>query len=575
MDRKRHAPEPSKPGADRGAGAPRGLPHERWWVAALLLVHVALAGWGALRTSVTFDENFHLPAGLMILERGNYTGSVAQPPLPKVLYALPALALGARLPTPAAMVSGDEGTVGESFMRVNAARYGLVFLAGRMVGLLFSVLLGALVWWWARSLYGPAGGALSLALYALAPESLAHAGIVGTDLPTALSFTAVLYAFWRFANAPRRRTWGWMALAVAAASVVRFSAVQLVPMLVLVLVLARVRGRLPRPRRVWLGVLALVPVGWAAVTIGYAFDLHGGPWSDLPFRSENFRAFVARWPWFRFPLPTAYLAGLDYMSLLGQESRATTYLLGQQFLGVVWYYFPLALLFKYPLGLLGALGLRAFTRGRGARADAIPGEWVLGIAAAVALGIAMFLMRYNFGIRYLLLLLPLACVWCGGLLARGVPRAARLAATALAVALLVESAAAAPWYLSFYNWPSGGPGGGDRLVNDSNADWGQGLLALRDEMRARGIARVHLAYHGTTDPAVYGIDYVPYLGGTPGPESDWLAVSSYYFVGLGQRMMTSRGRTEPIGFDLRPLWDVTPVARPGDCMYLFRVRGPR
>ncbi len=558
-----------------GPGAPRGLPRERWWVAALLAVHVALAGWGALRTSVTYDENFHLPAGLMILERGNFTGSVAQPPLPKVLYALPALALGARLPAPAAMTSGDEGTVGESFMRVNADRYGRLYLAGRMVGLLFSVLLGLLVWRWARSLYGSAGGVLSLALYALAPESLAHAGIVGTDLPTALSFTAVLYAFWRFANDAGRRAWGWLALAVAAAAVVRFSAVQLAPVMALALGVAQVRGRLRAPRRAWLGLLALVPVAWAAVTAGYAFDTHWGPWGDLPFRSENFRAFVARWPGFRFPLPTVYLAGLDYMSLLGQADRATTYLLGRELTGVVWYYFPLALLFKHPLGLLGAAGLRAFTRVRAARADAVPAEWLLGIAAAVALAIAMFLTRYNFGIRYLLLLLPLACVWCGGLLARGVPRAARVVAATLAVAVLVESAAAAPWHLSFFNRLSGGPGGGDRLVNDSNVDWGQGLLALRDEMRRRGIARVHLAYHGTTDPAVYGIDYVPYLGGSPGPESDWLAVSSYYFVGLGQRMMTPRGRTEPLRFDLRPLWGQAPVARPGECMYLFRLRGPR
>jgi hypothetical protein len=137
----------------------------------------------------------------------------------------------------------------------------------------------------------------------------------------------------------------------------------------------------------------------------------------------------------------------------------------------------------------------------------------------------------------------------------------------------VETSLAAPWYLSFFNWPSGGPGGGYRLVNDSNVDWGQGLIALRDELKQRGIGRIHLAYHGTADPAVYGIDYVPYLGGVPGKESDWLAVSSYYFVGLGQRMMTTRGRTEPLWIDFQPLWGMRPEARPADCIYLFSLRG--
>lgn len=574
MSRKRRVQDGRVAGPTRwpGRGVGHNLSHERAWVVLLMALHVGLALWGALRTSVTFDENFHLPAGLMILERRNFTGSVAQPPLAKTLYALPALAMGARLPTEAAMASGDEGTVGESFMRVNAARYTPIYFSGRLVALVFSLLLGLLVWRWSRTLYGAAGGVLSLALYALAPESLAHAGIIGTDLPTALSVVALLYVFWRFANDNCWRNWAWTALAVAAAALVRFSVVQLVPVLVLALVVAQIRGRLRAPRRAWLGLLGLLPVAWFAVNAGYAFGTHWGPWSDLPFRSETFRSFVARWPAFRFPLPTVYLAGLDYMSLLGQQERAVTYLLGRKLLGVVWYYFPLALLFKYPLGLLGALGMRAFAGPHEPRADAVRAEWFLGGAAAVALGIAMFLTRYNFGIRYLFLLLPLACVWCGGLLARHVPRAARLAAAALAVVLLVESAAAGPWYLSFFNWPSGGPGGGYRLVNDSNVDWGQGLLALRDEMKRRDIKRIHLAYHGTTDPAVYGIDYVPYMGNEPGPESDWLAVSSFYYVGLGQRMMTQRGRTEPLAIDFSPLWNVPPAARPGDCMYLFRLR---
>jgi hypothetical protein len=145
----------------------------------------------------------------------------------------------------------------------------------------------------------------------------------------------------------------------------------------------------------------------------------------------------------------------------------------------------------------------------------------------------------------------------------------------LALALLqaVETGFAAPWYLSFFNWPSGGPGGGYRLVNDSNVDWGQGLIALREELARRGIRRIHLAYHGTADPAIYGIDYLPYLGGQPGPESDWLAVSSYYFVGLGQRMMTPGGRTPPLRINFSPLWGVRPAARAADCIYLFPLHG--
>ncbi|MCC6650677.1 MAG: hypothetical protein IT348_05970, partial [Candidatus Eisenbacteria bacterium] len=85
--------------------------------------------------------------------------------------------------------------------------------------------------------------------------------------------------------------------------------------------------------------------------------------------------------------------------------------------------------------------------------------------------------------------------------------------------------------------------------------------------------KINLAYHGTADPAVYGIDYIPYVGGQPSPESDWIAISSYYFVGLSQRMTTSQGRSDQaITLDFRPLWGRTPEAMPAGCMLLFRLK---
>jgi hypothetical protein len=192
----------------------------------------------------------------------------------------------------------------------------------------------------------------------------------------------------------------------------------------------------------------------------------------------------------------------------------------------------------------------------------------------------MFGANLNAGIRYLLPVLPPLCVWLGGFAAhpaRVAPaRAGERKRWAMAGALLVavqaaEVLPAAPRYISYFN-PAARLARTDFLLNDSNVDWGQGLIALREDMKRFGIRRIHLAYHGTTDPAVYGIDYLPYFGGTPGPESEWLAVSSYYFVGLKQKMMTRLGPTEDMKqFDFRPLWSVAPVSRPAGCMYLFRL----
>ncbi|MGH7742731.1 MAG: hypothetical protein ACRENS_12010, partial [Candidatus Eiseniibacteriota bacterium] len=200
--------------------------------------------------------------------------------------------------------------------------------------------------------------------------------------------------------------------------------------------------------------------------------------------------------------------------------------------------------------------------------------------ALALLLLAMFVTHLDVGIRYLLPMVPLLCVWTGGLLApaarfpaafEAARRRFALAAIALVTLAAVEAIWAAPNELAFFNRMAGAHP--DQLINDSAVDWGQGLIALRDELKRRGIRRVYLSYHGTTDPALYGIDYEPYLGGDFGQASDWFAVSSYYLMGLPQRMVTPHGRThEFLRFDLWAFRQRPPTARPAGCMYLYRLR---
>ena len=49
----------------------------------------------------------------------------------------------------------------------------------------------------------------------------------------------------------------------------------------------------------------------------------------------------------------------------------------------------------------------------------------------------------------------------------------------------------------------------DELLSDSNLDWGQGLLALRDYEQRHPSETLHLAYFGSVDPGLYGIKAAP------------------------------------------------------------------
>jgi hypothetical protein len=366
-------------------------------------------------------------------------------------------------------------------------------------------------------------------------------------------------------------------LAVGGTFLVRFAAVLLGPILMVLAVLVTGWGRCRRRGRLWLG-LALLPVTTLLiVNLGYLGRTSLTPLSAWRFQSQPFQRLQRAWPALRVPLPDVYLRGFD-RQLLDSESGFTTFLFDRVRHDAPWYYFPVALLVKWPLGFLVALVARALWVGRAppARRRAVEEAFVL-VPAALYLAAWMFVAHICAGVRYVLPILPLLCVWCGGLVSqRGgatvavAPSRGRMRLAVALVALVgLETARAAPWYLSFFNAAVGGPGGGYRIVNDSNVDWGQGLIALREEMQRRGITRIHLAYHGTVDPAIYGIDYVPYLGNELGAEGQWLAVSSYFYVGLAQRLMVHEGRTPPMRYDFGGTSSLHPVAEPAHCMFLF------
>jgi hypothetical protein len=116
---------------------------------------------------------------------------------------------------------------------------------------------------------------------------------------------------------------------------------------------------------------------------------------------------------------------------------------------------------------------------------------------------------------------PLACI----LIAQGVAwwraRGARWVAPVVAVALVAMAASTLryyPYFLSYLSEYAYGRPVHETLI-DSNTDWGHGLVALREYMRANAIDRVALGYFGTAMPQGYGIEYV--------------ALPSYFWVERG------------------------------------------
>ena len=176
------------------------FPRAAWLGIALLLAAFALqAAIAARRDSVTIDEFGHLPLGLYNLYTGDFSDDPINPPLSRMIAALPLL-----FDPPAFRADADAAhwTMGYRFMAANAERYQAIYVRARTMVIVASCILGLLVFRWAYELAGWEAGLVALGVWAFTPELLAHGHLVTLDLYGTLGFATTCYATWRMLRRP-------------------------------------------------------------------------------------------------------------------------------------------------------------------------------------------------------------------------------------------------------------------------------------------------------------------------------------------------------------------------------------
>ena len=201
------------------------------------------------------------------------------------------------------------------------------------------------------------------------------------------------------------------------------------------------------------------------------------------------------------PAPTAFLAGLG---LCAQEApgRSTAFLLGQLSQDGFPAFFPVALAIKTPLPLiaLALVGFVVVVRGRGPADDRF--RALAPVIAALAVVALVMPTRTNIGVRHVLAVFPLIAMFAAaGAVALWRARRGRTPARIAAGALLAWTVAtpftAAPDYFAWFNAVAGRHP--ERVLVDSDLDWGQDLLRLQRELADRRADRVSIAYFGASD----------------------------------------------------------------------------
>lgn len=547
---------PSRPAAARIAGL------------LLLAAFAGLCAHGLRWDSPTVDEFAHLPAGYYYLKTGNFELYDLNPPLPRVLSALPLLALAPQIDTGARL--RDNGwypwVFATDFMRRNRERFDRIFLCGRLPVVGLGMALALLVWHWARRLYGEEAGLVALAGCAFCPSLIAHAHLATTDVAFALAATAALYLAQRWLERPRLPALLAAGAALGLAQLTKFSAVLLYPVLLALAVAALVRGeRFPlreRPEHPdpaggprhgsdaaalgWslasLAVLGLISL--AVLDAGYLFQGVGTAVGGYPFRSRLMQGLAAALPrGLPLPLPAPYLHGFDSIQLINERGEFPTWFCGRWLPQGTWLYYPVTLLLKTPLPLLAAWLAAPFVRLPRPPEDAgrRRHEEFLWLPAVVLLAVFSLGSKVSYGIRYLLPIVPLACIYSGRLVPWVRTRGRAVRAVALALLLIYPASAllATPDTIAYFNPLA--LGGGDRYLLDSNLDWGQGLKRLRAFLDRERLPGIPLAYFGHVDPSIYGIRWRFPDPNHPGP-----AVVSANFAHGYPYVTNVRGHMVPV-----------------------------
>jgi hypothetical protein len=436
------------------------------WIVTLLIL---LGTFRIASTWTTFaytsDEPAHIACGMEWLDQGTYHYEDQHPPLARIAAALLPYLHGARgkgLPNMSEEGSALFGNAPVS-LNLTLARAGM---------LPFFWIACLSLFWLARQLCGERIAVIALALFSTLPPILAHAGLATTDMALTAGMALALSALFFWVRNPSTGRAALLGVGIACAVAAKFSSLPFLPAAAAGMLLpmtlaypARARDFLLRSKHLAQFVFALAVTAllvWALYRFSWGRVRGAGPLRPAP----EFWAGIKTVRWHN-------------------RTGALSWLFGKLSpRGFVWFY-PVGVALKSPL------------------------PWLLLVAAGVALGwrnvrmwsalgsslgvliVAMIFGHINLGIRHILpVYAGLSVVAALGLNSLWESRMTTVLAAALALWLAIGTARAHPDYLPYFNELAGSHP--ERILIDSDLDWGQDELRLEHRLAAAHATRVAL-----------------------------------------------------------------------------------
>jgi 4-amino-4-deoxy-L-arabinose transferase-like glycosyltransferase len=534
----------------------------------------------------TWDEPFHIAAGMEWLDKGQYTYERFHPPLARVMSALGLYLNGIR----GVSNLGSPWAEGSAILQAGGAYEQNLILA--RIGILpFFVIASLVVALWAKHCGGMVTSLLATLLFTTLPPILAHSGLATLDMACATQVSAALFALTLWLSQPTLFRSCILGICISLAILSKLSAIGFLAISGSLIIAIHII-RVPRKIDFLENQIAYNPYEYATASKSRNLVLNRPVLIEVPVTSKKISiknldfprlkrllsasiivfifSALTIWAGYRFssvplfeaknrpyekvdrivgteglfhnvsyfllehtsmPAPEFSIGIQD--SLLRSKQGHLAYLLGNIRRYGWWYFYPIALLVKTPLSfiLLNIIGffviLRNIFRGKQQLELLVPAFASLGILAVGMLS------SVDNGIRQILSIYPLLAIVAGygAFKLISVNKTFKFVGLALVTILfswqLISSFAAHTDYLAYFNELARNHP--EEILVDSDLDWGQDLKRLTISLKKRGINEFKIKYNNNEglDLSRFDLPKVqelkPYQR-----ETGWIAISLFY-----------------------------------------------
>ena len=489
----------------------------------LLAIFAMQSFWFINTQSMTYDEPAHIIAGVDAWRHGRFEYWNDHPPLGRLWLTLPIRDLDSNFVW-RQMPTG---------YRIDAMKPGPEEMAARTrpMNTLLGIFMGLAIWAAARRLFSEGAANVALTLFVFTPSLIANYSVATTDGIGTLFIFLVAFQLVRWRNKPGWIQTALMGIALGGLLLAKFYAPPLVLLALLLMLVLKPEGWNWRPLQ-WNWKPTLVALVLAVVVLwsGYFFHVSHFTVGDGKAVATFSNRGLKTWPTksqlhLNLTVPAGeYFEGLREVAFSNRHGRPAWFFGKIYPTGGIKLYYPAAIVLKWPTVLLALLlaslllGVRRVCRA--------PGDLLVMCMFALAFFLFALRSHYDIGERHILPLYPFAILVAASIWEHVVALKARIAfevptwwgmkavnlnIVALLLVLALHAADAlrvAPDYLAYFNVLVR-PQKSWYYLTDSNLDWGQGLIALRDyELKHPGES-LRLAYFGSVNPALYGVRAEP------------------------------------------------------------------